>query len=243
MEKSTTGNIIRQVVRWFLRITVLLFVFSLSLVILYRFVNPPVTPLMVIRTFEQLFDEDRSVRIEKEWVDVEEVSQKMVRAIITSEDQNFMTHNGFDFKAIEKAMKYNERHQGRKTRGASTVSQQTAKNVFLWPGRSWFRKGLEVYFTFMIETFWSKKRIMEVYLNVVELGDGIYGVEAASQKYYRIPALRLSSEQSAMLTVCLPSPLRYNPVKPSGYLKRRQQWVIRHMRYRGYPDFDGVKKN
>lgn len=242
MERGPVGNIINQTIRWFFRITILLFVFSLSLVILFRFINPPVTPLMVIRAIEQLFDENSKVKIEKDWVNIEEVSEKMVRAIITSEDQNFMTHHGFDFKAIEKAMKYNERYRGRKTRGASTVSQQTAKNVFLWPGRSWLRKGLEVYFTFMIETFWSKKRIMEVYLNVVELGNGIYGVEAASHKYYRIPASRLSAEQSAMLTVCLPSPLRYNPVKPSGYLKRRQQWVIRHMRYRAYPDFDGDGK-
>ena len=142
------------------------------------------------------------------------MSPWFIRGAIASEDQNFELHSGFDWDAIEKARIYNEKHEGKKKRGASTITQQLAKNLFLWPGRNWFRKGLEVWFTFLIELFWDKERIMEVYLNVVEMGDGIYGVQAASEHYFSRSANKVSQDQAVAIIACLPSPLRWSPVKP-----------------------------
>jgi monofunctional biosynthetic peptidoglycan transglycosylase len=149
-------------------------------------------------------------------------------AVIASEDQLFPDHSGFDWKSIKKAQKYNERKPGR-IRGASTISQQVAKNVFLWQGRSWFRKGLEVYFTFMIETFWSKQRILDVYLNVIEMGDGIFGIEAAAQAYFNKPARNLSRPEAAMIAACLPNPKRYKVKPPSAYIMSRAAFIQRQM--------------
>ncbi|MDB5284878.1 MAG: peptidoglycan transglycosylase, partial [Bacteroidota bacterium] len=155
---------------------------------------------------------------------------------VTSEDQNFLWHHGFDFDAIERAMKYNEKQQNKKhprMRGASTISQQCAKNTFLFPARNFIRKGLEVYFTALIELLWSKKRIMEVYLNVIEMGDGIYGAEAAAQYYFHKPASNLTSSESALITACLPDPRKFNPAAPSPYILQRQAFVLNQMRLWG----------
>jgi monofunctional glycosyltransferase len=203
---------------------------SVFFVLLYRWVPVPVTPLMVIRNVEQVVD-GRTFRLKKHWVPLKNISSNMQVAVICSEDQNFVSHHGFDFQAIDKAVKHNK-HSKHK-RGASTISQQTAKNVFLWPGRSWIRKGFEVYFTAMIELCWSKERIMEVYLNVIEFGDGIYGAEAASKFYFHKPARNISRPEAALLTVVLPNPLKYSVSKPSTYIKRRQVWVLRQMHYYG----------
>lgn len=149
-------------------------------------------------------------------------------AVIASEDQLFPDHSGFDWKSIKKAMKYNEKKPGR-IRGASTISQQVAKNVFLWQGRSWVRKGLETYFTFMIETFWSKKRILEVYLNVIETGDGVFGIEAAAQEYFNKPAKNLTRQEAAMIAACLPNPKRYKVKPPSSYINFRSRVIVQQM--------------
>jgi monofunctional biosynthetic peptidoglycan transglycosylase len=197
---------------------------SILLVIIYRFVPVPLTPLMVIKYFEL-----EESPIEKEWKPLEEISKNLPLAVITSEDQKFDEHFGFDVQAIEKAAKYNEKHKGRKVKGASTISQQTAKNVFLWPHRSWVRKGLEVYFTLLIELFWSKERIMEVYLNVIEMGPGIYGAEAAANYYFKKPAAKLTRNESALIAAILPNPIRWSASKPTPYIVRKKNWIVRRM--------------
>lgn len=169
----------------------------------------------------------------KDWVSWSHISDHSKAAVISSEDQRFLEHRGFDLKAIEKAIEYNEKQEKKgstKRRGASTISQQTAKNLFLWPGRSWLRKGLEVMYTFLIELLWSKQRILEVYLNIIELGDGIYGVEAASQLYFKKPAVNLSRDEAALLAAVLPSPRKYSVTKPGPYIQKRKEWIKRQMR-------------
>ena len=165
--------------------------------------------------------------IYKEWVSLENISTPMQRAVIASEDQEFEDHFGFDIDAIEKAMKYNETHK--KKKGASTISQQVAKNVFLWQGRTWFRKGAEVYCTFLIELLWSKERILEVYLNVAEMGDGVFGCEAAAKHFWGKPASKLTEQEAALIAACLPSPVRYRADKPSDYVRKRQRAILYQM--------------
>jgi monofunctional biosynthetic peptidoglycan transglycosylase len=201
---------------------------TLSIVLLYKFVNPPVTMLMVIRMGEQVMDGQKAV-VKKKWVPIEKISTSLPLAVVASEDNRFTEHHGFDFEAIQKAQDYNVKKKGKRIRGASTISQQTAKNVFLWPQRSWIRKGLEVYFTFLIELTWSKKRILEVYLNVIETGNGIYGAEAASRIYYGKPASALRPSEAAMLAAILPNPRKWNPLRPTSYLLSRQQWILWNM--------------
>lgn len=200
------------------------FIFSIVSVLLFRFVPIPVTPLMLIRVVEQA-KKGETLKLAKDWVPLEEISPDMIAAVMTSEDQRFADHYGFDFESIRKVMKRNKKNR---IRGASTISQQTAKNVFLWPGRSWLRKGMEVYFTVLIETLWPKKRIMEVYLNVIEMGDGIYGTEAASRIYFKHPARKLSLSESALIAATLPNPRRWSPVKPTSYIYRKQNWIVRN---------------
>lgn len=171
---------------------------------------------------------DRSIY--KVWVPSSQISSHMKRAVIASEDQLFNEHFGFDIEAIEKAVKHNKKHPGR-VRGASTISQQTAKNVFLWQGRNYLRKILEVYFTFMIELCWGKERILEVYLNVAETGDGIFGVEAAARHYFKKSARSLTREEAALIAAVLPNPVRYKVNRPSAYVLKRQRWILRQMRY------------
>jgi monofunctional glycosyltransferase len=215
-----------------LRLLILVFIsWSILLVILYRFVPPPLTPLMAIRFFEQVFDSKKDLRFKKDWESMDNISPNLPLAVMASEDQHFLEHFGFDFEAIRKAYKSNTSKKKKITRGASTISQQVAKNVFLWPGRSWLRKGFEVYFTFLIEVCWSKERIMEVYLNVIEMGNGIYGAEAASEFYFKKSAAKLNRDQAALIAAVLPNPLRWSPVKPSKYILKRKEWIKRNMSY------------
>jgi monofunctional glycosyltransferase len=214
--------------KWIKYGTLFFFGSTLLSVITYRFINPPVTPIMIIRVFQQAFNGEK-MRLSREWVSLDKISPQLQLAVVASEDNRFLEHHGFDFKAIEKARDYNERKKGKNIRGASTISQQTAKNVFLWPQRSWVRKGLEAYFTVLIEFIWTKKRIMEVYLNVAEMGNGIYGAEKAARFYFNKPATELSPHEAALLAAILPNPLKWNPAKPTGYLISRQQWILWNM--------------
>jgi monofunctional biosynthetic peptidoglycan transglycosylase len=179
--------------------------------------------------YEQ-YSNDKEIVFKKTWVPIDEISVQLQRAVISSEDQNFATHYGFDMDAIEKAYKYNQNKSGSKpARGASTISQQTAKNVFLWQGRNYIRKALEAYFTVMIELLWSKERILEVYLNVIEMGDGIYGAEAASEYYFHVKANQLSKQQAAAIAAILPNPRRWNASKPNGKIQYKINKIIQRM--------------
>ncbi len=220
-------KLVRTIWRIFWKTTMWFFIISIGLTIIYRFVPVPITPLMVIRLVEQTFDSEKKVRLYKDWVPMSEISRHAPQAVFAAEDQKFLTHKGFDFEAMEKAWENNKK--GKRIKGASTITQQTVKNVFLWPGRSYLRKGLEAYFTVLVELLWSKERIMEVYLNVIEMGDGIYGIEAASQAYYDKPAAKLNRNQAAMIAAVLPNPIRWTPTKPTGYIRGRQSWIMRQM--------------
>jgi monofunctional biosynthetic peptidoglycan transglycosylase len=210
------------------------FILSIGSVILFRWVPIPVTPLMLIRCVEQKID-GKPMKLKKDWVSFEEISPNLQLAVVCSEDQNFIKHNGFDWKAIEKAMDSNEK--SKRMRGGSTISQQTAKNVFLWTGSGWtryLRKGFEVYFTFLIETFWSKERIMEVYLNVIEMGDGVYGAQAASTEFFHKDAKDLTRDEAALIAAVLPNPRKFSAKNPSGYVIRNQQRILRQMALWGW---------
>ncbi|MFL5729489.1 MAG: monofunctional biosynthetic peptidoglycan transglycosylase [Cytophagaceae bacterium] len=216
------------------RLLILFFIsWSIILVVLYRFVPPPLTPLMVIRFFEQISDPKQHVKFRKDWESIEHISPNLPLAVMASEDQLFLKHFGFDIEAIKKAYQHNNKKRKKKvsTRGASTISQQVAKNVFLWPGRSWLRKAFEAYFTFLIEVCWSKERIMEVYLNMIEMGNGVYGAEAASQYYFKKPASKLSRDEAALIAAILPNPLKWSPVKPTPYILKKKEWIKRNMSY------------
>jgi monofunctional glycosyltransferase len=203
---------------------------SILSVILFRWVLVPATPLMLIRCAEQKMD-GKKMHLEHNWVPIEEISPKLQLAVVCSEDQNYLKHFGFDWGAIEKAMKESE--EGKRQRGASTITQQTAKNVFLWPGRSYIRKAFEVWFTLLIEVFWSKERIMEVYLNSIEMGDGVYGAEAASQHWFKKKASKLTKDEAAAIASVLPNPLKYRANPPSTYIAKRKEWIKQQMNYWG----------
>lgn len=207
------------------RILLILFIAQFVYIFILKWINPPIT-ITQIGSWFSLWGTDK--KLQKTWVDYDQISQHAKLAVIASEDQLFTDHNGFDFKSIEKAMKHNQK--SKKIKGASTISQQVAKNVFLWQGRSWFRKGLEVYFTFMIEKIWGKQRILEVYLNVAEMGEGIFGVEAASQNYFHKNAASLNREEAAMIAACLPNPIRYTIVPPARITVYRQHKILIQMR-------------
>lgn len=215
---------VKKAGRIFLKILMWFFISTIAVTIIYRFIPVPLTPLMVIKYFEA---EDG--RIRKDWIPIEDISPNLPKAVITAEDQKFEEHLGFDLEAIKKATEYNEKHKGKKVKGASTISQQTAKNVFLWPSRSWIRKGFEVYFTFLIEIFWSKERIMEVYLNVIEMGPGIYGAEEAAHYYFNKPASKLTKDESARIAAILPNPVRWSASKPSPYIIRKKNRILQRM--------------
>jgi monofunctional biosynthetic peptidoglycan transglycosylase len=215
---------------------IIYFASSLFFVILYKFIDPPVTPLMVIRIGEQAWN-GQVIKLKKDWIGLDKMSANLPLAVVASEDNLYMEHSGFDFKSIEKAKEYNTKKQGKKVRGASTITQQTAKNVFLWPQRSWLRKGLEVYFTVLIEFVWGKKRILEVYLNVIETGKGIYGAEAASQNYFGKSASGITRGEAALIAAVLPNPLKWNPATPTPYIRGRQQWILWNMNNIGKLDY------
>lgn len=209
------------------RILLGFFVVTILWVVVYRFVDPPVTWLMLQRGIERKAD-GRPWKLDREWRDLSDISSNLKRAAIAGEDASFKSHWGFDMKAIQAA--YEKNQAGGRIRGGSTISQQTAKNVFLWPGRSWVRKGFEAYFTALIELLWGKERILEVYLNVIETGDGIYGVEAACQNYFNKSSESLSKAQAALLISVLPNPLRWTPARPTKYIYHRQYLILRNMR-------------
>lgn len=225
---------IKKIFKYILKIILWLFGFSIAIVIFFKWVPVPITPLMLIRNIEQLQD-DKKLVLKHDWVPIEEISKNLQLAVICSEDQNFLIHNGFDMDAIEKAIKHNKK--GKRIRGASSISQQTAKNVFLWPQRSWFRKGMETYFTFLIELFWSKERIMEVYLNSIEMGNGVYGVEAASQFWFKKSAIKLNRNEAAAIAAILPNPLRYRANPATNYIQGRKNWIVRQMNFFGPLDY------
>ena len=203
------------------KIIIILFVLQLAYIILLRFTGPFITITQVAGIL-------KGNGFSREHVYMNEISREGKLAVIASEDQLFPDHNGFDIKSIKKALEYNKRKPGR-VRGASTISQQVAKNIFLWQGRSWFRKGLELYFTFMIELCWGKKRILEVYLNEAEMGKGIYGIEAASKKYFKHSAKKLSRAEAAMIAACLPNPVRFTVKPMSSFVTKKYPWVVRQM--------------
>ncbi len=207
-------RIIKKVLLW-------LFILQFVYIILLRWIDPPIT-------MTQLVSWVSGHGLKRDYVDRSAISPNAKLAVIASEDQLFPDHDGFDWKSIKKAMAYNERKPGR-IRGGSTISQQVAKNVFLWQGRSWVRKGLETYFTFMIELCWSKERILEMYLNVAEMGDGVFGIEAAAQSYFNKPAKNLSRQEAAMIAACLPSPKRYKVKPASGYVAARSRTIVQQM--------------
>jgi len=221
----TTKGLFPKIWRWIKKISLILFSVQFVYIILLKWIDPPVT-------LTQLVSWVTGHGLKRDYVDRDKISYTAKLAVISSEDQLFPDHSGFDWKSIKKAMAYNKRKPGR-VHGASTISQQVAKNVFLWQGRSWMRKGLESYFTFMIELVWGKKRILEVYLNVIEMGDGIFGIEMAARKYFNKPAKNLTRQEAAMIAACLPNPKsKYYKVKPStGYILSKSRRIVQQMSF------------
>ncbi|MFC3550958.1 monofunctional biosynthetic peptidoglycan transglycosylase [Lysobacter cavernae] len=217
--------------RWLLALPLLFLAATVLQVAALRFFDPPFSAFMVSRQLEAWGDGDWRFRIAYDWRDLDEMSANVPVALVASEDQNFAEHFGFDLKAIEKARKNNAR--GRKVRGGSTISQQTAKNLFLWSGRSWVRKGIEAWYTVLIEALWPKHRIIEVYANIAEFGDGVYGAQAAARTYFHKDADRLTPAQAARMAAVLPSPRRYSIARPGPYVQRRANAIQRQMRYIG----------
>lgn len=206
------------------------FAISILLVIVFKWVPIPFTPLMAIRAVENKW-EGKDAVLSHDWVPLEEISPNLQKAVIASEDGNFLNHHGFDFQAMQKAFKNNQK--GKRIKGGSTISQQTAKNVFLWQGRSYLRKGLEAYFTVLIELIWGKERIMEVYLNSIEMGKGVYGAEEAAKHWYRKSAVNLTKREAAGIAAILPNPLKYKATNSSSYIERRKDKILRNMRHVG----------
>lgn len=212
---------LRRLFRLAVRAVFGFFLFTVLWVLVYRWVNPPITVLQMIEGREGDMD----------WCSIHELGYELPLAVIASEDQRFLRHEGFEWGAIERAIEHNKK--SKRKRGASTISQQTAKNVFLWPARSWLRKGLELYFTVLIETIWPKERTMEVYLNVIEMGPQTFGAHAASQKYFKKTPAKLSRREAALIAASLPQPRKSNPGKPSSYLAGRGEKVQKQMRLLG----------
>lgn len=209
---------IRRMFRACLKLLGVFIFLSVLWVLLYKYVSPPITGMMVYKWYKV-----ENYSIDNKWKKLEEIDSSLPLALIASEDQSFLQHHGFDIKAIQEVVK------SKKNRGASTISQQVAKNVFLIPTRSYFRKGLEAYFTLLIEMIWSKQRIMEVYLNIVELGEGVYGVESACQNYFKKASSEINREEAALIAVVLPNPLKMELASPSTYMRKRSQWVMQQM--------------
>jgi monofunctional biosynthetic peptidoglycan transglycosylase len=216
----------KKLVRFLGKLMIWFVLLSVVGVLLFRFLPVIGTPLMVIRSVQSLSEGERPV-VNYRWVPYEQISDHLKRAVIASEDQRFYSHHGFDRIEIEKAIRENKSRK--KARGASTISQQTAKNLFLWPRSSWLRKGLEAWFTLLIELLWPKERILEVYLNIMETGKGLYGAEAVARTHFNTTAAKLTPQQSALIAATLPNPLVYNSLQPGTYIKRRQAWILRQM--------------
>jgi monofunctional biosynthetic peptidoglycan transglycosylase len=218
---------LKKIVLW---IVVAFFASTILSVVALRWLPVYATPLMFIRWAQQI-KAGEETKWYHHWVPLEEISPSLSLAVMASEDARFLDHHGFDFKAIEHAAMRNMKHPKKRKMGASTISQQTAKNVFLWPGRSWTRKGLEVYFTTLIEVMWTKERIMEVYLNSIEMGDGIYGADAVAEQHFNTTAKELTKAQCALIAATLPNPRKYNSANPSKYMKKRQKRILHEMKF------------
>ena len=215
-----------RIVRW---VVSLFFASTILAVVMLRFIPVYFTPLMFIRCFQQVA-EGQSMTLHHHWVPIDEISDHLPVAVMASEDQRFLLHHGFDYNAIEKAAERNI-NGGKRKLGASTISQQTAKNVFLWPGRSWVRKGFEVYFTVLTELLWSKQRIMEVYLNSIEMGDGIYGADAVAEYHFGKKAEDLTRSDCALIAATLPNPRKFSSKNPGSYMRKRQRQILSNMRF------------
>jgi monofunctional biosynthetic peptidoglycan transglycosylase len=231
--KARKKKILRRIWVWCRNIVLFLLLSSLLVVVAYRFIPVYYTPLMFLRMYEQK-KAGKEIKLEHQWTPISEIANSLVLAVASSEDNRFMTHNGFDFEQIGKARK--EAESGQRVRGASTISQQTAKNVFLWPGKNYVRKGLEAYFTLLIELVWSKERIMEVYLNSIEMGDGIYGAEAVAKAHFGKHAAQLSRSEAALIAATLPNPRQRNSARPSQYMLKRQSQILSLMNKIGVID-------
>jgi len=218
----------KKILRLLYKLMLWFVVVSVLSVLLLRFIPIPFTPLMISRAFEQKAD-GQEMHSSHDWVPIEEISPNLQKAVIASEDDKFLTHHGFNFDAMYKAYKGNKK--GKKIKGGSTISQQTAKNVFLWQGRSYVRKVLEAYFTVLIELLWSKERIMEVYLNSIEMGEGVYGAQAAAGHWFHKDAASLTKREAASIAAILPNPLKYRATKSSRYIERRKGRIVKLMRY------------
>lgn len=226
---------IKKLFKFLLKLLLYALVIPVIIVVIFKWVPVPATPLMAIRYFEQKQTDQKTVW-KHDWVPLEDISKNLQLAVICSEDQNFLKHRGFDIQAIEKAIDDNQK--GKRIRGGSTISQQTAKNVFLWPQRSWLRKGMEAYVTILIELIWSKERIMEVYLNSIEMGNGVYGAEAAAQYWFKKPASKLSKSEAAAIAAILPRPLKYKANPPTAYIASRKLWIMKQMMFFGPLKYD-----
>lgn len=227
--KARSGPVSRAL-RLVRRFALIFFLATAGMTLLFGVLPPPVTPLMLIRCVQQMAGDD-PIKLYKDWTPLDRISPHIVEAVIAAEDQEFLAHRGFDFESIVSAFAINSK--GKRKLGASTITQQTAKNLFLWPARSWTRKGLEAYFTLLMETFWTKRRILTVYLNVIETGRGIYGVEAACRHNFGVSAAKVSRSQAALLAATLPNPRRWAASRPTAYLWRRHDWILRQMDFRG----------
>lgn len=225
--KSSLKQTIKKLSKIILKIFLGFILLSIFTVLLLKWLNPLTSSIMIQRKIEAIVLWNERQMIAYEWVSYDDISKQMALAVIAAEDQNFPFHFGLDFEQIEKAIEQSNR--GRKLRGASTITQQVAKNLFLWEGRSFIRKGLEAYFAVLIELLWSKERILEVYLNIIEMGDMIFGVGAASQFYYKKHPGKLTRNQAAILAATIPNPIRYSAKRPSGYILRRQSWILGQM--------------
>lgn len=229
MKRLNPFRLIKKILKW---IVVAFFASTILSVVALRFLPVWVTPLMVIRCFQQV-SEGRSLKLSHDWEPLENISPSLPVAVMASEDARFLEHHGFDYKAIEHAAKRNREHPEKRKLGASTISQQTAKNVFLWPGRSWTRKGFEAYFTVLIEVLWPKQRIMEVYLNSIEMGEGIYGAQAVAEEHFGKDAKDLTRSECALIAATLPNPRKFSSKSPSTYMLKRQSRILKEMKFVG----------
>ena len=229
MKRLNPFRLIKKTLKW---IVVAFFASTILSVVALRFLPVWVTPLMVIRCFQQV-SEGRSLKLSHDWEPLENISPSLPVAVMASEDARFLEHHGFDYKAIEHAAKRNREHPEKRKLGASTISQQTVKNVFLWPGRSWTRKGFEAYFTVLIEVLWPKQRIMEVYLNSIEMGEGIYGAQAVAEEHFGKDAKDLTRSECALIAATLPNPRKFSSKSPSTYMLKRQSRILKEMKFVG----------
>lgn len=234
--RGVSGPLKSRLKRFFLRVVLGLAIFWGGGILLFSFMSVPFSAVMVERQLGAWLTGNFGYVAHSDWVSMDDISPWAALAVIAAEDQRFPDHWGLDFGAIEKALSHNEKHENR-IRGASTISQQTVKNLLLWDGKSWVRKGLEAGLTLTTEVVWTKRRILTVYLNIAEFGEGIFGVEEASQRYFHKPASKLTMSEAALLAAVLPNPVRFRADAPSGYVRSRQAWILRQMRQLGGEEF------